>query len=162
VLEFREELPRRLQVLDDKTELKVAEVWDKRGFDRDAKIAGATAEDLKTTLTNAEAVAADHMDDINSKLSTRCICRFLDCGFYGRSQSWASSIASGGYQLKCPKCAVQCRAFASSSALTKAHMCLEVKDFHGDKGRNMEVDQADNSIMIHQDDGTVDKLWLMK
>ena len=161
--------------LDEKTRTRVAEVWEKWASDRDAKVAGAMAEDLKPTLSDAAATAADHMDDINSKLSMRYVCRFIGCGFYGSNQSWASSVASGGYQFKCPKCGMQYRAHASSSALTRAQMCLEIRDFQ-DKPRHSasyaslertstggpKLDESDNSVMIPQDDGTVNKLWLIR
>ncbi len=44
---------------------------------------------------------------------------------------------------------MQCRALSTSSALTHAQSRLEIKDFQGDKGESMKVDQSDNSIMIH-------------
>ena len=78
------------KLLDDETKIKVAKVWEKWVADRDAKLAASTAEDLMPTLSDAEAKAADHMDDINKKLSMRYMCRFLDCGSYRSSQSWAS------------------------------------------------------------------------
>ena len=89
-LNFAKNYHEGYKLLDEKTRLKVAEIWEKWASDCDTKIAGFTAEDLKPTLSNFEAVAADHMDDASAKLSIRYICRFLSCGFYGSSQSWAS------------------------------------------------------------------------
>jgi hypothetical protein len=47
------------------------------------------------------------------------ICRFRDCGYFGRNTDWISTAAAGGWKFMCPACGQPYKAGATGSHLLK-------------------------------------------